>query len=144
MEGQSNSIVIMLLRISAHLNRTGNRITDQFGLNQQQFVVLNEIVTHGPIIQKHLVGDLIYQKSNTSKIVKKLIKLGFIKTEPWPDDGRALGLKATPKGKSTWERCMEIMEQWNNEWLKSLSRKDKETIISVLSKIYKLSQGAEK
>jgi uncharacterized protein YdgA (DUF945 family) len=54
MENQSNRIVVLLLRTSAHLNRTGNRITGQFGLNQQQFVVLNEIVTHGPIMQKHL------------------------------------------------------------------------------------------
>jgi DNA-binding MarR family transcriptional regulator len=141
MEDQSNKIVILLLRISAHLNRNGNRITGQFGLNQQQFVVLNEIVRHEPIMQKHLVSELIYEKSNISKIVKKLIKLDFIITEPWPGDGRALGLKATPKGKRVWINCMRIMDKLHKEWLKPLSKKDKEATASVLNNIYQLLQG---
>lgn len=141
MAEQSNKIVILLLRISAHLNRKGNRITGQFGLNQQQFVVLNEIVRQGPIMQKHLVSELIYEKSNISKIVKKLIKLGFITTKPWPGDGRAFGLKATPKGKSAWINCMGIMNQLHKEWLKPLSNKDKETTTSVLNNLYQLLQG---
>ena len=92
-----------LLKIGSGLHRNGDRIAGEYGLNQQQFVVLTEIIDRGPINQKQLIGGLVIEKSNLSKIVKKLKSLGFIRITPSPEDGRATLLSVTKKGESVWQ-----------------------------------------
>jgi len=100
-------IVKGLLKIGSDLHRLGNSITGKYGLNQQQFVVLSEIVDRGPINQKQLVGGLVIEKSNLSKIVKKLKTVDLINITSSPEDGRTTLLSATKKvkqfGKNVWK-----------------------------------------
>ena len=51
-----------------------NPVCQKFGLKQQQFNVLNEILWYGPISQKELGETLLFEKSNVSKIVKTLLE----------------------------------------------------------------------
>ena len=45
-------IVQLLLKCGQFLQREMNQVCRRFGMKQQQFSVLNEIVWHGPISQK--------------------------------------------------------------------------------------------
>jgi DNA-binding MarR family transcriptional regulator len=67
-------IVQLLLRCGLFLQREMNQVCRRFGLKQQQFSVLNEIVWHGPINQKELGESLLFEKSNVSKIVRILLE----------------------------------------------------------------------
>lgn len=67
-----------LLVDGVYLHKEGSRLVNEQNLTQQQFVVLNEIVECSEINQKDFVWNLLFEKSNVSKIVKKLKYLGYI------------------------------------------------------------------
>ena len=56
-------IVQGLLKCGHFLQREMNQVCQRFGLKQQQFSVLNEIVWHGPLSQKELGETLLFEKS---------------------------------------------------------------------------------
>lgn len=53
-------IVQGLLGCGHFLQRGMNQICQRFGLKQQQFSVLSEIVWHGPLTQKELCETLLF------------------------------------------------------------------------------------
>lgn len=128
-------IVRNLLRLGSALHRNGDRIAGEYGLNQQQFVVLTEILDRGPINQKQLIGEMIIEKSNLSKIVKKLKTLGLIKSSSSPDDGRATLLSATPKGRNVWEECIEKLYEWQANWVSPLTKEEINHTIKILERL---------
>lgn len=125
-------IVKNLLQIGAFLYRTGNRIIDVHGLNQQQFVILNEIVLRQQVSQKQLILDLLLEKSNVSKIVKKLRGAKLVNVNLSTEDRRTTLLSPTRKGREVCGYCMGLLHDWNKEWLVSLSEKQKEEILNGL------------
>ena len=132
---KASIIVRGLLKLGSDLHRLGDKITWEYGLNQQQFVVLSEIVNRGPINQKQLVGGLVIEKSNLSKIVKKLKIMGLIESSSSPDDGRATLLSVTQKGKTIWEECMEKFNGWQASWASPLSDDEMARITKVLERL---------
>ena len=81
-------IIQNILRVSAYFNRIGGRISAKYNLNQQQFTILNEVCSREEIKQKDIVTDLFYEKSNVSKVIKKMITMGLIEFETDEDDNR--------------------------------------------------------
>ena len=75
----ATQIVFGLLKCGHFLQRGMNQICQRYGLKQQQFSVLNEIVWHGPLTQKELCESLLFEKSNVSKIVKLLFEREWIR-----------------------------------------------------------------
>ena len=133
--GKASTIVRGLLRLGSDLHRLGDKITMEYGLNQQQFVVLSEIVDRGPINQKQLVGGLVIEKSNLSKIVKKLKTLGLIKISSSPEDGRSTLLSVTRKGKTIWEECVEEFNGWQANWASPLTDDELSQTIRVIERL---------
>ncbi len=131
----SPQIVRILLQLGAFLQKDGNRITEEFGLNQQQFVLLNEIVEKKSVNQKHLVGELLLEKSNVSKIVKKLHLAELITVSKSPYDRRATILMPTQKGKDVWATCMNKLNKWNRSCLQDLNKDEAENTLAVLKNL---------
>jgi len=125
--------VMNFLRIGKYLDRTGNRIVGEFKLNQQQFAVLNEIGSNGEMTQKMLVGNLLYEKSNVSKIVKKLKTLGYIDVSPSSEDGRVSIIHLKPEGEFVWRQCLKKFHAWNRDWIKPLTEAE-------LTQVYKIHE----
>lgn len=119
-------IVRDLLQIGAFLQKTGNRITKKFGLTQQQFTVLYEIGGNDAINQTHLVGALLLEKSNVSKIVNFLQHNGLIRVDVNAADARATILSITEKGRAVMEDCMTALNAWNQTWLEPLKAREVE------------------
>lgn len=134
------SIVRSLLAIGSELHRNGDKIVGEYGLNQQQFVVLSEIVDRGPVNQSQLIGGLVIEKSNLSKIAKKLKAQGLIDTSPSPDDGRATLLSVTGAGQAVWKDCMDRLSMWTTDWLRPLSPAEVTGVIQVLERLKALPQ----
>ena len=132
-------VVMNLLQIGVYLHRVGSRVTGELGLKHQQFVVLNEIVTKGEINQTQLVGEILYEKSNISKIVKKLKTLDLIVVSSSPEDERMTMLNATSKGEVVWRRCLEKLNKWNTNWIKPLSKKEVSRAIQIVERLNKLT-----
>lgn len=127
--------VQLLLKSGTYLQREGNRIVGEYGIKQQQFVVLNEIVRKGPLNQKELVGELLFEKSNISKIIKALVKKDLVEVELSEDDRRITVLTCTPEGFSVWHKCMEIFNEWSVSFTSILTKKDVKETIRIIEKL---------
>ena len=101
--------------------REGNRIASKFDLNQQQFVVLNYIKHHQPVSQNQICSGLLYEKSNISKIIKKLETLGYISISKSVNDGRTSIIECTKKGKEIIKIALKEYDDFNNLFLDGLS-----------------------
>ncbi len=135
MDIQIIQIVQHSLRLGAYLQREGNRILHDFDLNQQQFIVLKRIEEKGPLSQKSICSDLLFEKSNISKITGKLISLNLVSMSYSADDNRVSVLTITGKGKNVVVACMKKLNQWNSKWLTPLSKEEASQTLTVLNKL---------
>ena len=130
-------IVQLLLKCGLFLQREINQVFQRFGLKQQQFSVLNEIVWHGPISQKELGETLLFEKSNISKIVRILLEKKLITIAVDPIDRRLTLLSETPEGDSLWKDCMKAFNESSIEFLSMLSEDEVTKAIELLTKLQK-------
>lgn len=110
----------------------------EYGLTQQQFVVLVAVSEQGPVSQKEIVSDLLYEKSNVSKSVSRLVRLGLVSTSKGEVDSRVVMCEVTEAGRGVVGRCMRLMKEWNEQWLQGVSQDDLEQVWRVLSSLKRL------
>ena len=124
-----------LLKCGQFLQREMNQVCQRFGLKQQQFSVLNEIVWHGPLTQKELGQTLLFEKSNVSKIVKILFEKKWIRVTVAAHDRRLTLLTETPEGFAVWKESMQAFNESSSELISVLSEKEQVTAIRLLNKL---------
>lgn len=134
----AHQIVRDLLLVGVFLQKTGNRITRAFGLTQQQFSVLYEIGKNDSVNQKQLVGALLLEKSNVSKIVKFLQSKALIKVSICADDARSTRLSITESGMQAISECMAALYTWNDMWLEPLNQDERNAAGKMLQKLKQL------
>ena len=132
---KETKIIQLLLKCGLFLQRELNQVFREFGLNQQQFSVLTEIVHRGPISQKKLGERLFYEKSNISKIVKILQSRDLISIMPAPFDRRSTLLVESPDGLALWKTCMQGFNRASREFMSLLSEEDVIKAIELLTKL---------
>jgi len=130
-------IVQGLLKCGQFLQREMNQVCQRFGLKQQQFNVLNEIIWNGPISQKELGETLLFEKSNVSKIVKILLEKKWIRVAVATHDRRLTLLTETPEGFAVWKESMQAFNQSSSELISTLSEYDQVNAIKLLKKLEK-------
>jgi hypothetical protein len=69
----------------------------------------------------NLVVDLLVERSNLSKIVKRLEKRELISVGPVKGDGRLRRLTCLPAGLKLFKRSERALVEWNGLWLEGLS-----------------------
>ena len=102
-----------ILNCSLFFQREINKILLTFKLNYQQLCVLNEIIWNGPVSQKELCEKLLFEKSNISKIIKKLLKKGLVQMTVDPIDRRLTLLSEAPEGISVWKDSMQALNEFS-------------------------------
>jgi len=130
-------IVQGLLKCGQFLQREMNQVCQRFGLKQQQFNVLNEIIWNGPISQKELGETLLFEKSNVSKIVKILLEKKWIRVVVATHDRRLTLLTETPEGFAVWKESMQAFNQSSSELISTLSENEQVNAIKFLKKLEK-------
>ena len=130
-------IIQLLLKCGHFLQRRTSTVCQQFGLKQQQFSVLNEIVWQGPVSQKELCERLLFEKSNVSKIVRILLEKGLIHIAVAPGDRRLTLLTETNEGAALWKDCMPSFNRLSSELVSLLSEDDVVKGIRLLKKLEK-------
>ena len=113
--------IVNLLRFNSQLLREGNIIARRYGLNQQQFVVLNYIKFNGPINQNQICSSLLLEKSNISKIMKKLEQLKYINISQSSVDKRARIVECSTIGQNIITEGTKQFNALNKILLKELS-----------------------
>ena len=131
----ANMVVRELLRLGAYLQREGARVTREYGLTQQQFVVLVTIAEQGPVAQKGIVSDYLLEKSNVSKSVAKLEALNLVATRRSEEDSRVVLCEVTEQGKRVAEQCGGVFKELNVKWLAGVSQDEMAAVWKVLRKM---------
>ena len=121
MDLKENQIAVNVLRVSAYLLREGNRIASRYQLNQQQFVVLNYINNNLEVRQNDICSSLVYEKSNVSKIVKKLEKLGYVVLKEDKEHTRSLIIETSTLGVRVVEEGLVEFSRFHKNFLKEFS-----------------------
>jgi len=130
-------IVQGLLKCGHFLKREMDQVCQRFGLKQQQFSVLNEIIWHGPLTQKELGERLLFEKSNVSKIIKVLFERKWIGVTVDTLDRRLTMLSETPEGFTAWEKCIQAFQESSTEFTALLSEYEVKNAIKLLKKVQK-------
>jgi len=119
-----------VMKCALFAQRDLNQVCQQFGLNINQFCVLSEIVSKGPLSQKRLCERLLSEKSNISKIVKTLLSKNLVTAVGAPEDRRLTLLIETQEGVERQKACMQNFSTACADLFSSL--KDEEVVNIVM------------
>lgn len=144
MDRQRTEIVKNVLLLGTFLQRQAGRELAGFDLNQQQFVVLKEIGEKNPVNQTDLCSALLLEKSNLSKIVAKLARMGLIKRSVHSTDGRVTLLSLTSRGDKVVRQGMRRFDDWNSSWLEPLTIAEVRRISASLMRLRGLTAETSK
>lgn len=133
----SSIIIGKLMSINGILEKSANRLLLPYELNQQQFSILFEIAKAKGIQQKNIINRLSLEKAHVSKVVKKLLNMGFIEVLPIEDDKRSSFLVLTDNGKKVVNECRLIFDMWKKERLNQFSQEELDQMLDSLGKLQK-------
>ena len=130
-------LLLEIFKCSQVLQREINQALRGLGVKYQQFVVLDEIIWNGPVTQKMVCESLLFEKSNTSKIVKLLLDKHLVQLTAFPGDRRSTLLSETPEGVRLWQQCVNAFNQLGNGHLDMLTEDEIAETMRVIKKIQK-------
>jgi DNA-binding MarR family transcriptional regulator len=100
-----------------------------------QCYALETLVEHGPLRLGALAERLFLDKSTTSRVVGALAKKGYVEQGPDAQDGRALALSATRKGRTLCARITEDLVDQQKQLLQDLDPDVRSGVVQVLRRV---------
>lgn len=101
---------------------------------------LETLVEHGPLRLSALAERLFLDKSTTSRVVAALVKKGYVEHGSDAQDGRAIALSATRRGRSLCTRITDDLVAQQKQLLQDL---DPEVRMGVVRVLRRLAQAAD-
>ena len=87
-------------------------------------------------ITMRIIADYLHIKpSSTTPLIENLVKKGFLKRINDKTDRRIVYVIITPKGLKTLQKKYKTLHKTINKIFEKLSKKDKEDLIKIFSKI---------
>jgi len=105
-----------------------------------QCYALETLVEHGSMRLSALAERLFLDKSTTSRVVTTLVKKGYVEQGPDAQDGRAIALSATRKGRNLCARISHDLVGQQKQLLQDL---DPEVRAGVVQVLRRLAQAAD-
>jgi MarR family transcriptional regulator, 2-MHQ and catechol-resistance regulon repressor len=105
-----------------------------------QCYALETLVEHGPLRLSALADRLFLDKSTTSRVVGTLVKKGYAEQAADAQDGRAIALSVTRKGRNLCARITDDLVDQQKQLLQDL---DPEVRTGVVQVLRRLAQAAD-
>ena len=105
-----------------------------------QCYALETLVEHGPLRLSGLADRLFLDKSTTSRVVGALVKKGYVEQGADAQDGRAIALSVTRKGRSLCARITDDLVDQQKQLLQDLDPDVRAGVVQVLRR---LAQAAD-
>lgn len=105
-----------------------------------QCYALETLVEHGPLRLGALAERLFLDKSTTSRVVGALVKKGYVEQGADAQDGRAIALSATRKGRNLCTRITHDLVGQQKQLLQDLDPEVRSGVVEVLRR---LTQAAD-
>ncbi len=103
------------------------------GVTYAQCHLMFGLSQHSSINPLPLAKKLLLDKSNLSRMVKRLVELGMIRSKQSKIDQRQKELSLTAKGKSLIDRINKVSNSQVSDALEQLSVEQQETVVQGLS-----------
>jgi len=105
-----------------------------------QCYALETLVEHGSMRLGTLAERLFLDKSTTSRVVTTLVKKGYVDQGPDPQDGRAIAVSATRKGRHLCARITDDLVGQQKQLLQDL---DPDVRAGAVRLLRRLAQAAD-
>lgn len=104
----------------AEQTRLGGMSGERHSLDRAAYLLLNRLEQEGPMGVKALAASMGIDSSTVTRQVAPLVDTGLVKRTSHPDDGRAVVLQLSPRGRSRLEdvrssRC-RLMADLTHDW----------------------------
>jgi DNA-binding MarR family transcriptional regulator len=115
--------------------RLRSRFRDHFTVTLTQFDVLSELQRAGkPLTMSQLSGELMVSNGNTTGVVDRLAKAGYVSRDRSSKDRRIQFIALTKRGAKEFRRMARRHEQWLDELFAGLTLKDMTGLQALLLK----------
>ena len=91
------------------------------GLSMSDGRCLTAVGTFAPLSVNDLAKKANLNKGQASRAAQSLVDQGLVLKAASPTDGRGVVLTLTPRGKTAWQRAMQVVGQRNQEIFNVLS-----------------------
>lgn len=82
-----------------------------YDISVTQCYALSCVIRHGPMTLNRLASELYLDKSTASRVVGALVRKGYVSRQADRDDGRALSLEASGKGRALEQKIQRDLVQ---------------------------------
>ena len=88
-----------------------------------------------PMTMSEIAQNVDKDKSTTTVLIEKLVKLGYVQREKSKIDSRVSFISLSEKGKSYTKRMEQISKELSEKFYADFSEDEKKTVFSLLKKI---------
>ena len=88
-----------------------------------------------PMAMTEIAQKVAKDRSTTTVLIEKLVKLGYVHREKSPLDSRVWLISLTEKGKSYTNQMEQISKELSEKFYEGFSEDEKKTVFSLLKKI---------
>lgn len=129
--------VINVLLTYATVNSSLNNVLKPFEISSQQFNVLRILRGQGKnTVNLETVQDrMINKMSNTSRLIDKLLKKGYVAKKINKSNRRKIDITITQEGLNFLETIDELIDKTEDKLTSSLSEEETKELIRLLGKI---------
>jgi len=104
-------------------------------LTPTQWAALAKLREQGTCSQNLLGRHIAMDAATVKGVVQRLIRRGYVETDPDPTDARRVVLKLSPSGETAYERITETAHRITQETLSPLTPAERDTLVALLKKI---------
>jgi len=106
-----------------------------YNISSGQVMFLLELYYLDGISQEELSSYLNIDEANTTRAIKKLEKEGYVIRKRDEEDRRVKRIYLTEKALEIKPKVLDLMNQWEEKMLKSLTSVEREVFIDLLKKV---------
>lgn len=126
---EEDSIYKLYQRVHKNLIKLIRSELEPYDFNRGEFPLLFRLIKDGDgVTQKEICEKLHVSKSTTSKIIKSLVKKGYLRKEKDPEDKRASRIFLTDKKGEIEDLIKEIDQKAENKMLEGFDLEEKEEL----------------
>lgn len=115
----------LLWKLTALWRRALAEVLDGYGITQTQYAIMASLrwfeEQGEPPTQTHLVDHTRTDKMTLSKALRKLEAAGLVKRSPSREDGRAVGVRFTARGRAVIQNAVRAIEDADERFFAGLN-----------------------
>ncbi len=98
-----------------------------------------EVLQNAPKTLGELTGELLLDKSTTSRVVDALVRKGYVERSAHPEDRRALQIRSTQKGKKLYQMIERSLQEQSMLLLAEFSLEARDAAIEIISQVARVA-----